>query len=454
MKSATESRSDPVNIRPLQPADKAEWFRLRWALWDDYSPEKMEEETAGILAVIDQQPVFVAERPEGGLCGLMEVAIHESAPGCRTNRIGYLEAWYVDPEWRGRGIGRRLVETAEAWSRSQGCTEMASDTDSGYPLSPGAHNHLGYETVEIYFRKVLAAETQRMEIDIALVGRLVAAQFPAWADLPIRPVELSGWDNRTFHLGEEMTVRLPSAERYTEQVDKEHHWLPRLAPLLPLPIPLPLALGVPGEGYPWHWSIYRWIAGENATIERIADLPQFATSLAQFLAALQKIDPADGPPPGTHNFYRGGLPATYDAETRRAIETLDGRIDADLATEVWEAALQSTWRDLPVWVHGDFAAGNLLLDRGRLSAVIDFGCSAVGDPACDLTIAWTLLSGESRDAFRAALPADSATWARGRGWALWKGLITLAEHLDTDPLKAGEARRVIDEVLADHNRAG
>lgn len=289
-----------------------------------------------------------------------------------------------------------------------------------------------------------------VDIDVSLVSRLVATQFPQWADLAIAPVEISGWDNRTFRLGESMSVRLPSAEGYTAQVKMEHRWLPRLAPQLPLAIPVPLAMGVPGEGYPWHWSVYRWLEGENAMVERIADLSEFATTLADFLTTLQRIDPADGPPPGRHNFFRGGPLTIYDAETRQAVASLDGKIDTEAVTAVWEAALAAAWHAPPVWFHGDVAAGNLLVKGGRLGAVIDFGCSGVGDPACDVTIAWTLLSGQSREAFRAALAVDRQTWARGRGWALWKGLITLAEHISTNPLEAQKARRVIDEVLADH----
>jgi aminoglycoside phosphotransferase (APT) family kinase protein len=290
----------------------------------------------------------------------------------------------------------------------------------------------------------------RNDINADLVRRLVAAQFPQWADLPIRPVQFGGWDNRTFHLGEEMSVRLPSAAGYAAQVEKEHRWLPRLAPHLPLPVPVPLAMGAPSDEYPWHWSVYRWLDGEAATIENIADLRQFAISLAQFLTALYRIDPTGGPPAGPHSFYRGGPLKVYDAETWQAIAALRGQIDTEAAAAVWEAALDTTWHGPPVWVHGDYAAGNLLVNGGRLSAVIDFGCSAVGDPACDMVIAWTLLSGESRETFRAGVPVDGAAWARGRGWALWKALITLAEYLDTDPAKAAEARRVIDEVLADH----
>src|SRR3984893_885330 len=303
----------------------------------------------------------------------------------------------------------------------------------------------------------------KADITPALVASLVAAQFPQWADLPVRPVELDGWDNTTFRLGEGMSVRLPSADRYTLQVGKEHRWLPILARRLPLPIPEPLAEGVPGCGFPRPWSVYRWLEGEPATVERIANLVEFAAELAGFLDALYRIDPSGGPPPGMHNFFRGGPLTTYDAETRNAIADLGDEIDAHGAREVWEGALRATWHGSPVWVHGDVGASNLLGDKGRLSAVIDFGGLAVGDPACDLTIAWTFFSGQSREAFRARLPVDDATWARGRGWALWQALVTLAPALttgrdeaDVAGLRMGwrhGARQVIEEVLTEHRGA-
>ncbi|WP_027057685.1 aminoglycoside phosphotransferase family protein [Mesorhizobium loti] len=291
----------------------------------------------------------------------------------------------------------------------------------------------------------------KLNIDMALVSRLVAAQFPQWKDLAVRPVEFGGWDNRTFHLGDEMTVRLPSAADYSPQVEKEHRWLPRLAPLLPLPIPLPLAMGVPAGDYPWHWSVYGWIEGETAKRERISDLSQFAADLASFLVALKRIDPTGGPAPGQHNFFRGGPLAVYDGETRRAITALGNHIDASLASAVWEAALAATWKGPPVWFHGDVSWGNLLVEAGRLSAVIDFGTSGVGDPSCDLAIAWTLFEGESREVFRTGLAVDDATWARGRGWALWKALITVAGHINNQA-EVEKSRRVIDEVLADYKK--
>jgi len=294
-----------------------------------------------------------------------------------------------------------------------------------------------------------------------LVSRLVEAQFPQWADLPVTPVELDGNDNTTFRLGEGMLVRLPSADRYASQVDMEQRWLPILAPHLPLPIPEPLAMGTPAYGYPWQWSIYRWLEGNPASIERIADLGRFATELAKFLAALNRIDPTGGPAPGKHNFFRGGPLTTYDAGTREAIVALANEIDTHAATEVWEAGLEARWSGAPVWLHGDVNATNLLVDDGRLSAVIDFGSSGVGDPACDVTIAWTFFFGESRETFRAQLPVDKATWARGRGWALWKALILLADARSASPDEAfvkgrgydrERIRRVIDDVIAEHER--
>ena len=291
---------------------------------------------------------------------------------------------------------------------------------------------------------------RKADITADLVSQLIADQFPRWAGLPVRPVEADGVDNTTFRLGQTMSVRLPSAGVYVEQVDKEHRWLPVLAGQLPLPIPEPLARGVPGNGFPRPWSVYRWIDGDPATAEAIADMPGFAADLADFLVALYQIDPAGGPGPGTHNFFRGGPVAVYDGETQDALAALQGQIDTALAAEVWRAALRASQPGVPVWFHGDAQPGNLLLSDGKLSAVIDFGTSGVGDPACDTTIAWTFLSGESSRIFKQRLPFDEATWVRGRGWAIWKAMIVLVEALEDDPQNAAYTKGVIEAILADH----
>ena len=303
---------------------------------------------------------------------------------------------------------------------------------------------------------------EKKDITPALVARLIQAQFPQWAQLPITAVELNGWDNTTYRLGDELSVRLPSADRYAAAVDKEHRWLPTLARHLPVAIPQPLARGAPSNEFPRPWSVYRWLPGSLATVERIANLTQFASALAAFLAAVQDIDGRDGPPAGQHNFFRGGSLATYDAQTHRAIVALADELDGTAARDVWDAALASTWNRSPVWVHGDVSPTNLLVVDGRLSAVIDFGTSAIGDPACDLVIAWTFFAGADRAAFRAGLPLDPPTWARARGWALWKALLTRVEARRSDNSQAQDrtlqsrfgwrrsSREVIDELIDDH----
>lgn len=288
-----------------------------------------------------------------------------------------------------------------------------------------------------------------VDIDSALVRRLLATQFPQWADLPIEPVPSAGTNNALYRLGEDMAVRLPRIEGATEQMDKEHLWLPRLAPHLPIAIPVPLALGQPGEGYPWRWSVFRWLEGENAERQRIADEEQAARDMAQFITALQRVDAVGWPPPEPPKSSRGVPLSTRDVPTRAAIAQLSGVLDIDAVTAVWEAVLRvPEWHGAPVWTHGDLLPGNLLVHQGRISAIIDFEGVGVGDPACDLIVAWSLLSARTRDIFRTALPVDDATWARGRGWALSIGLIALPYYQSTNPVFAATARRMIDEALA------
>jgi len=246
-----------------------------------------------------------------------------------------------------------------------------------------------------------------------------------------------------------MVIRLPSGREYSAQVEKENRWLPMLAPFLPLEVPRPLALGEPTAEYPWKWSVYHWIDGQTAAADRITDMRDFATRLAAFLIALHGIDTTGGPAPGAHNFHRGGSLAVYDAETRGAITVLEDDIDAARARRTWESALEGKWSIAPVWVHGDISQGNLLLVNGRLSAVLDFGLIAIGDPACDLSIAWTLFRGESRCLFRQMLAVDEQTWARGRAWTLWKALIVAAKLAQTNAAEMQEPLQVIRNVLAE-----
>jgi len=286
--------------------------------------------------------------------------------------------------------------------------------------------------------------------DAALVRRLLERQFPDWAALPIVPIEPTGTDNALYRLGDDRVVRMPRIHWAAGGVEKEQRWLPKLAPSLPQPIPVPLAMGEPGEGYPWRWSVCRWLPGRDATREPL-DLAAAALDLARFLRALRAIDASEGPPPGRHNAFRGVPLAVRDASTRRSLEQLGGALAGERAINAWRTALEAPeWRHGGVWIHGDLYPANLLGAQRRISAVIDFGCVGVGDPACDMLVAWSLLDERTRPTFRDVLGVDLATWARGRGWALSAAVNALAYYSDdTNPVLVASARRMLDQVLSD-----
>ncbi len=284
-------------------------------------------------------------------------------------------------------------------------------------------------------------------IDAALVAELVGEQFPRWAELPVRPVPHQGVDNRTFRLGEHLSVRLPSAEAYAAGVEKESRALGFLAGRLPVAVPSVEALGRPGRGYPLPWSVRGWLTGD--TVDRAADLDplRLALDLGAFLRELRSLPTDAGMAAGRHSFFRGCHPSAYGDEVEEALGKLRGEVDAERCRGVWLAATTTVWDSPPVWFHGDVAVGNLLARDGALSAVIDFGTCGVGDPACDLVMAWTYFDGEARAAFRDAAGVDDATWRRARGWALWKALATLAGQ--PDAASGDIQRRVLGAVLDD-----
>jgi aminoglycoside phosphotransferase (APT) family kinase protein len=283
-------------------------------------------------------------------------------------------------------------------------------------------------------------------INTELVSRLIKKQFPQWAYLPILPVEKGGYDNFTFHLGDEMSVRLPRDEGHAPQAEKEAYWLPQLKPYISLPIPAPLAKGMPDEEYPFYWSVNKWIDGETLRYDNISSQNEFAVELSSFIKELQTIDASDGPAGGEHNYFRGCPPTVYNEGTLEALEMLGDLVDTEKCLEIWNRATASEWTKEPVWIHGDIAPGNLLVKNGKLSSVIDFGIMGVGDPAIELTMAWTFFDEESRRVFLQSVGLDVDTENRARGWALWKALITYAAE-DKESESAREAKRVIDVLM-------
>ena len=292
--------------------------------------------------------------------------------------------------------------------------------------------------------------SDELVIDVGQVRQLVADQFPAWAGLPVERVRSWGTEHAIFRLGADKSVRMPRIAVATGQIEREQQWLPRLTPL-PLRIPAPLGIGEPGEGYPWRWAVHSWLPGEEAA-GRISDFREAANALGRFVAALQRIDVSGGPRSGPGNHRRGMPLADRNVRTREAIGQLH-EFDRAEVMAAWEEALESPpWEGAPVWVHGDLHQHNLLVEKGRITGVIDFALLSVGDPAADLMAAWTLLPASAREIFRRQVGVDDATWLRGRGTALAMAAMALPYYRGNNLVLAELSRRTLEEVLAE--RAG
>jgi len=289
-----------------------------------------------------------------------------------------------------------------------------------------------------------------VDTDEDLVRRLLRAQFPQWADLPIAPPLKTGTDNAIFRLGRDKSVRLPRREGAGPQIAKEDRCLPQLAPHMPLVIPVPLATGEPGEGYPFRWSIQPWLEGREVVFEQLADPLDAARTIAGFLTALQAADASAGPAPYDSGTDRGCPLADRDSRVRECAEQLGDLIDRERVIALWEASLHAPIYDGPsVWVHGDVSPGNLIEHDGVITGAIDWALMGVGDPACDLLVAWNLFRGESRDEFRRAIGVDDATWLRGRGWGISQAMIALPYYLHTNPPIVEQSWHILSQIMKD-----
>jgi aminoglycoside phosphotransferase (APT) family kinase protein len=290
---------------------------------------------------------------------------------------------------------------------------------------------------------------QPFDITLDLARKLITGQFPEYAHLPITSVKKQGHDNRTYRLGNEMLIRMPTAESYALKVPKEQALLPQLAPFLNVSIPVPIKMGLPSKDYPFPFSIYKWLPGTsiNLLVIDVDCLEKLAFDLAKFLKELQSIDSVDGPDPGQHNWWRGDHVSVYDQGAREQIFKLANVIDANKAIQLWEKACKTRWNKGPVWIHGDFYISNILLKDGKLSAIIDFGGMALGDPACDLVITWTFLNGKSRDMFVREAALDEDTWLRAKAWALWKASFELCQISDSKTPEALTQIKIIGDIL-------
>jgi aminoglycoside phosphotransferase (APT) family kinase protein len=282
-----------------------------------------------------------------------------------------------------------------------------------------------------------------IEIDEALVRSLVAAQLPAWSDRQVIRVEPWGTDNAIWRLGDDLVVRLPRVSWATSQVQHEALWLPRLAPHLPIAIPMPVAIGQAGFGYPFPWSVHKWLPGTGASVAQMLDPVGFALDLAAVIRALEAVPTAGAPPA-----FNRALPVRdYDRAAREAITSARDLVDAEHATAIWEEAMAATpHQGAAVWVHGDIE-GNCLLTDGRLSGIVDWGSACVGDPAVDIQVVWSdLFTQDSRFAFLEALEVDDATIARSRGAAIQQACAALPYYQHSYPLIVERSRHKLSAL--------
>jgi aminoglycoside phosphotransferase (APT) family kinase protein len=290
--------------------------------------------------------------------------------------------------------------------------------------------------------------TPRMHKDEVLVDddtvrALLRDQFPHWADKRLARIVDSGTDNAIYRLGDDLGVRLPRIQWAEAQIEKECRWLPQLAPDLPNAVPVPLAEGRPGSGYPFPWLVYPWLPGTSLDRAAVDSWDVMAGDVAEFILALEQLPTEDGPLP-----TRRGTPmAQFDEAVQWGISQLNGTIDVDRARRVWRSALEAgEWSEDPVWVHGDLLPGNILIDRGRLSGIIDWSGAGVGDPACEAMLAWSLPSG-ARRIYRRALGFDDATWARARGWVVEQTVFYIPYYAKSLPLAVDQAMRRLSNAL-------
>ena len=284
-----------------------------------------------------------------------------------------------------------------------------------------------------------------IEIGSALIGRLIAAQHPDLADLPVMAVA-SGWDNAIFRLGDRLAVRAPRRAAAASLAAHEQHWLPRLAGVLPLKVPAPVRIGGPQDDYPWPWSIVPWFEGKTADL-RPPGRKQGGV-LAHFFEALHRPAPDNAP----RNPVRGVPLAERTAVFRRRVARLEARgepLDPRLA-ETWAAALAEPIDVAATWIHGDPHPRNVLVTGERISAVLDWGDMAQGDRASDLAAIWMLFSAVEtrRQALAACSTVSGATWRRARGWAVFYGVMLLDAGLVDDPRMTAIARRIFARVIA------
>ncbi|MCV0428035.1 MAG: aminoglycoside phosphotransferase family protein [Roseibium sp.] len=260
--------------------------------------------------------------------------------------------------------------------------------------------------------------------DEPLVRRLLKLHAPDWAELQISRLQSSGTDNALYRLGETLLMRLPRRLSAISLLEKETVWLPQLTGL-PLEVPKVRLAVCPSFEFEFGFTVFDWLDGDIAECQSLEDTEQAAQDMAQFLKALQVKSTVGAPVAGDCNHHRGVALSLLSTNTLEAIEGLADEIDVKAAKNIWHEACALPFQGKPAWLHGDLKSDNLIAREGRLSAVIDWGLCAVGDPAADNSVAWSWVEPEARDVFQSEMDLDESEWLRAKGWALYGAAIAL-----------------------------
>lgn len=290
----------------------------------------------------------------------------------------------------------------------------------------------------------IGTPASEIEIDASLVHALLAAQHPDLAHLPLHPVD-AGWDNAMFRLGDQLCIRLPRRKIAATLIEHEQTWLPQL-PTLPISIPIPCRLGHPGQGYPWKWSILPWLAGVTAAQQE----PKHdqAQRFAAFLRSLH----VPAPPNAPSNPFRGVPLHQRAISVEERMQRLEQK--TNLITPVmkhrWNQALDAPVDVEATWIHGDLHPCNVLVEKGIITGIIDWGDITAGDCATDLAAIWMLFSDpQVRQQIRVEYNASESTLQRARGWAVFFGVVLLDTGLVDNSRYAVIGARTLRRIAED-----
>jgi aminoglycoside phosphotransferase (APT) family kinase protein len=290
----------------------------------------------------------------------------------------------------------------------------------------------------------------QIDITVDVVRALVANQFPAWSNQPIRRIESGGTVNAIFRIGEEFAARFPlrpgDPEVLRQDLEIEARAVAELARHSPVPAPIPVALGNPGPGYALPWSVQTWVNGTIASDDDASESVAFAVDLATLVAALRRVDTAGRRFSGVG---RGGELRDHDEWVELCIRNTERLFEVAGLSERW-----SYFRDLPraapdVMTHGDLIPPNVLVGGGRLVGVLDGGGFGPADPALDVIAGWHLLDEGPRTVFRDSLHCDDLEWERSKAWAFVQALGAGWYYVDSNPAMFTMGRRTLDRVIAE-----